>query len=54
MKNMNQEYQLNTLWTRNLKMDTLTNGGDAEEMLHNAAFHQGLHCFLRQNRYSEK
>ena len=24
------------------------------EMLHNAAFHQGLHCLLRQIRSSEK
>ena len=30
-------------------MGTLTNSEDPDEMLHNAAFHQGLHCFLRLN-----
>ena len=35
-------------------MDTLTNSLDPDEMPHNAAFHQGLHCFLRENRSSEK
>ena len=25
-----------------------------DEMPHNAAFHQGLHCLPRQNRASEK
>ena len=27
---------------------------DPDEMLHNVAFHKGLHCFLRQNLSSEK
>ena len=27
---------------------------DLDEMLHNAAFHQGLHCLLRLNRSSKK
>ena len=35
-------------------MGTLTNSLDPDEMPHNAAFHQGLHCLLRQNRSSEK
>ena len=35
-------------------MGTLTNSEDPDEMQHNAAFHQGLHCLLRQNRSSEK
>ena len=35
-------------------MGTLANSEDPDEMLHNAAFHQGLHCLLRQNRSSEK
>ena len=26
---------------------TLVNSGDLDEMLHYAAFHQGLHCLLR-------
>ena len=29
-------------------MGTLANSEDPDEMLHNAAFHQGLHCLLRQ------
>ena len=33
-------------------MGTLTNSKDPDEMTHNA-FHQGLHCLLIQNRYSE-
>ena len=28
-------------------MGTLANGEDPDEMQHNAAFHQGLHCLLR-------
>ena len=35
-------------------MGTLANSEDPDEMLHNAAFHQGLHCLLRQNWSSEK
>ena len=35
-------------------MGTLTNSEDPDEMPHNAAFHQGLHCLLRQNGYSDK
>ena len=27
---------------------------DTDEMLHKAAFHQDLYCWLRQNRYTEK
>ena len=34
-------------------MGTLVNDEDPDEMLHNAAFHQGLHLF-RQNLSSEK
>ena len=30
-------------------MGTLANSEDSDEMPHNAAFHQGLHCLLRQN-----
>ena len=35
-------------------MRTLANSKDPDEILHNAAFHQGLHCLLRQKRSSEK
>ena len=35
-------------------MGILTNSEDPDEMLHNVAFHQGLHCLLRQNQSSEK
>ena len=28
-------------------MGTFTNSEDPDEMLHNAAFHHGLHCLLR-------
>ena len=35
-------------------MATLANSIDPDEMPHNAAFHQGLHCLLRQNQPSEK
>ena len=33
---------------------TLANSEDPDEMPHNVAFHQGLHCLLRLNRSSEK
>ena len=40
-------------------MGTLANnedraGADPDEMLHNAAIHQGLHCLLSQNQTAEK
>ena len=35
-------------------MGTLLNSEDPDEMPHNVAFHQGLHCLLRQNQSSEK
>ena len=35
-------------------MGTLANNEDPDEMSHNATFHQGLHCLLRQICYSEK
>ena len=35
-------------------MCTLANSEDPDEMLHNAAFHQGLYYLLRQKTYSEK
>ena len=35
-------------------MGTFANSKDPDEMLHNAAFHQGLLCLPRQNVSSEK
>ena len=35
-------------------MGTLANSEDPDEMLHGVAFHQCLHCLLRQNQSSEK
>ena len=35
-------------------MGSLANCEDPDEMPHNAAFHQGLHCLLRQKQSSEK
>ena len=35
-------------------MHTLANSEDPDEMPQHAAFHKGLHCYLRRKRYSEK
>ena len=35
-------------------MGTLANSEDQDKMLHNAAFHQGLHCLVRHRRSSGK
>ena len=35
-------------------LGTLANSEDSDEMPHNAAFHQGIHCLPRQKRFSEK
>ena len=35
-------------------MPTLANNEDLDEMPHNTAFHQDLHCLLRQKQSSEK
>ena len=40
---------INPLYTSDLKMSTLANSEDPDKMLHNVAFHLGLHCLLRQN-----
>ena len=34
--------------------DTLANSEDPNEMPHNAALHQGLHCLFRQNQSEKK
>ena len=41
------------LYTGDSKMRTLANIEDPDEMPHNAAFHQCLHC-LRGQKYREK
>ena len=33
-------------------MCTLANSEDSDEMPHSAAFHQGLHCLLRENLFT--
>ena len=33
-------------------MGTLANSEDPDEMQHNAAFHQGMHCLLRLKQFS--
>ena len=35
-------------------MGTLANSEDTDEMLYNAAFHQGLHCLLKLKQCSKK
>ena len=35
-------------------MGTLVNSEDPDEMQHNGAFHQGLHCLLKLNQSSKK
>ena len=35
-------------------MGMLTNSKDPDEMLHNAEFHQGLHCLLKKTRSLDK
>ena len=41
-----QIFRSNPLYTGNPKTGTLAYSVDPEEMQHNAAFHQGLHCLL--------
>ena len=45
-------FNINTLKTGKVNPDILTISEDPDEMPHNAAFHQGLHYLLRQNRSS--
>ena len=35
-------------------MDTLANSDDPDEMQHNAAFHQGLHCLLSLTTFRDR
>ena len=45
---------IDSLYTENLLISTSANSEDPDEMPHNAAFHQGLHCLLRLKQFSEK
>ena len=40
----------NPLHTGESEMSALANSDDPDQMPHNAAFHLGLHCLLRQKR----
>ena len=39
---------INPLYTGDSKWSTLANSADPDEMPHNVAFHQCLHCLLRR------
>ena len=49
-----QTFDFNPLRVRNPKTSTLANNEDPDEMSHNAQFHRGLQCLLRQNPSLEK
>ena len=49
-----REFSFNHLYTSDSYMHTLGNNEDPDEMQHNAAFHQGLHCLLSQIQYLVK
>ena len=42
------------MYTSDSLVCTLANSEKPDKMLHNAAFHQGLHSLLSQKRSSEK
>ena len=44
---------INPLNSGNPKMSTFVNSEDLDEMQHNAAFHQGLHCLKSKKRSSD-
>ena len=46
--------RVNLLKTRDPDMGTLANTEDPDEMQHNAAFHQGLHCLLAKINLQRK
>ena len=43
-----------SLYTSDSLMHIFTKGEDPDEMQDNAAFHQGLHCLLRQSVFRER
>ena len=43
--------EFNPFVNQKLLTGSLTNSEDPDETLHNTAFHQGLHCLLRLERY---
>ena len=49
-----KQKHVHPLYTIESLMCTVANFEDPDEMPHKAAFHQGLHCLLRQNRVSVK
>ena len=42
------------LYASDSELHALANSEDPDEMPHDAAFHLGLHCLLRQKRSAEK
>ena len=46
-------FNISPLKTGKTFLDNLKISEDPDEMPHYAAFHQGLHCLLRQNRSSQ-
>ena len=42
----------NQKWILLQTVETFANSENPDKMLQNAAFHQGQHCFLRQNQSS--
>ena len=42
------------MYTSDSYMSALAKGEDTDEMQHNATFHQGHHCLLKQNISVEK
>ena len=42
------------LFTGDSQRNNLANSEDPDERQHNVAFHEGLHCLLRQKQSSEK
>ena len=49
----NLQSALNPLSTGNPSMSFMANTEYPDEIPHKVVFHHGLHCLLRQNRYSE-
>ena len=47
-------FTINPLKTEKTNPDILTISEDPDEMPHDAPFHLGLHCLLRQNRSPRK
>ena len=48
------DYIIITFEDQTPRRDKLANSEEQEELSHNASFHQGMHCLLRQNQFSEE